>query len=236
MFMSVGVPSLGKLSFVHSLVDPPLIVFAATCSRCTISNFGLSTISCLLGPFRFRSLLGTTSGTHGRFRCGLLRRRDRLKGTSRMGNSSLFIGDSYEMIHVSVGGVHCVRNVDRCIHVFIRKRGGPIVALTDLRGVRRQLPTRFVHIRHSCVIGLHGVARVSHLHVVFSGGACVPINSGCGRQFARFVDGLDFSWALIVLCPVQCIIQGVAAWGWGPRGLFVTGRAFVLEDKSAPFV
>lgn len=63
LFLSVRVPRLGNLRFSH-VIDPRAeVVFAATFKRCTLSDCGIGTLSCLLGPVDCISFLRSIGGT-----------------------------------------------------------------------------------------------------------------------------------------------------------------------------
>lgn len=63
LFLSVRVPRLDNVRFSQVLRTSAHVVFAATFRRCTLSDCGIGTLSCLLGPVDCPSFLGTTGGT-----------------------------------------------------------------------------------------------------------------------------------------------------------------------------
>lgn len=123
------------------------------------------------------------------------------------------MGDSCGLMRVRLGGVLCVRKLGSCVGVCARSRPGPVLSLVDVGSVRRLLPpAHFVQMRHSFVIRGSGVQVVSHNQVIFSG-ACVPVDSDCGRIFRAFLSREDWRVAYLSMgySRLSVLVYGVTS-------------------------
>lgn len=62
MFVSVRLTSKSTFRVFRRIRVAYPVVFAATCSRCTLQTFGIGDVSCLLGPVKERSVRRTLRG------------------------------------------------------------------------------------------------------------------------------------------------------------------------------
>lgn len=172
------------------------VVFAATCSRCTMRTFGFGDFSCLLGPLstsRLRTTVSGTAGTNGGCTSrGLQRLFSSLRG-GRFHCQRHFLLPCHSKcgaMHISSVGRVRARGGAMCLH--LGGKASRIIGVSVSRLRRRLGPSYFFHTGHRCVVGVRCMLFLSGcfkkglvIHLGKCPGAGVAIDGRGTRQLGR---------------------------------------------------
>lgn len=136
------------------------IVFAATCSRCTVGTFGMGDVSCLLGPVRRDSLRTTLYGfRHGDTLHSTTPRCQRLRlnclTTGGGGHFLIRINSAFHCMRAPSITFFCDRSGLACLRLFSKGQCVVDCSLSRLRKVLSE--SIFFEISEDYVSGVESV-------------------------------------------------------------------------------
>lgn len=98
MFLDIKMPDISGIDFLHSLSNPPMVIFTTAYSEHAVKSFELDAVDYLLKPFslaRFLKACNKAADLH----------HLRIKAAGTLENDFIFIKDSYEQIKVRVADI-----------------------------------------------------------------------------------------------------------------------------------
>lgn len=171
VFLSVRLASNVSFTFVRRTRPRDVVVFAATCSRCTVHTFAMGDVSCLLGPVGERELTRTVrgfrelatecngaalSGSSGRL-LGLLGGVDGPRGGC---HAHFLVSKSRGLCALRMRSVTCFCSRGGVAFTIAGRKGRRVVSLS-LSGLSRRLgPSVFFHAGQRALIDMRTVRGV----------------------------------------------------------------------------
>ena len=98
IFLDIKMPDISGIDFLHTLVNPPMVIFTTAYSEHAVKSFELDAIDYLLKPFSLPRFLKACNKAHELYQL-------RSKASGGDESEFIFVKDSYEQIKVRVAEI-----------------------------------------------------------------------------------------------------------------------------------
>lgn len=181
LFLDIKMPDINGIDFLHSLPNPPMVIFTTAYSEHAVKSFELDAIDYLLKPFSLARFLKACNKAHELFH---LRNRSETETES----AYIFVKDGYEQVKVQLADILFIEaagNYTR-IHLTNDTLLSTRVSISDMQAM---LPARkFIRIHRTYIIATDKISRFDKVQVCV-GAHVVPI----GAKYADVLEQLGSS-------------------------------------------
>ncbi|SDE18657.1 two component transcriptional regulator, LytTR family [Mucilaginibacter pineti] len=169
IFLDIKMPDISGIDFLHSLTNPPMVVFTTAYSEHAVKSFELDAIDYLLKPFSLSRFLKACNKAQE-----LYTLRNRQPQTEEP--ASVFIKDGYEQIKVMLADILFIEAAGNYTKVYLEgdKQLSTRVTISDMQQL---LPSpRFIRTHRAFIVAREKVTRFDRAQINI-GNHTIPIGA-----------------------------------------------------------
>lgn len=188
MFVDINMPDVNGLQLVHSITNPPKIVFTTAYSEYALDGYKADAVDYLLKPFGFNEFLRAANKVYKLF----LLEQATGEGKSKPcddAEEALFVKSDYRVLRIPVRSIRYVEGMSEYVRIYVDGETRPIVSLLSMRKIEECLPMNlFMRVHRSYIVNLCKIKEVSRMRIVYDGNVCVPIGDMYKDKFFEYID------------------------------------------------
>jgi len=167
IFLDIKMPDISGIDFLHSLSNPPLVIFTTAYAEHAVKGFELNAMDYLLKPFSLSRFLKACNKAEELYSL-------RKKPATAAAAESIFIKDGYEQIKVAIDDISYVEAAGN--YTVIHLAGNPSLStrmpISDMLSL---LPAqRFVRTHRAYIVAKKAVTKFDRSQV-WIGSQIIPI-------------------------------------------------------------
>ena len=171
IFCDINMPDLDGMSFVRSLVNPPMVVFTTAYSEYALEGYKVNALDYLLKPFGLDDFQKAAQKVKKQYE---LEHKAEISALDQ--DDSIYFKTDYKIVRVEVSRIVYVEGMSEYLKIHMDDRKDPVIVLLSMKKLEERLPSeRFMRIHKSYIINLGRISQVSKGHVAMDGGANIPI-------------------------------------------------------------
>lgn len=191
MFLDVNMPDLSGLDLVHSLENPPLVVFTTAYSEYAVEGFRVNAVDYLLKPFSFDEFLAASEKLKSRMEMVRASQSSSATGYDHQ-DKFVFFKAGYKIVKVNVADIVYVESMSEYLKIYEVEESMPKVVLSSFRKLQEKLPESvFVRVHKSYMVNLSRVSEVSGGALYMEGGKVIPIGDSYRASFMNLMRSED---------------------------------------------
>ncbi|MBR1873121.1 MAG: response regulator transcription factor [Bacteroidales bacterium] len=186
MFLDINMPDLSGMDFVHSLANPPLVVFTTAYSEYAVEGYKVEAVDYLLKPFSLSDFQAAAAKV--KKICDM---REAVSDVSMPdADDALFFKTDYKIVRVELGSIIYVEGMSEYLKIHVATRPDPVVVLLSMKKFEERLPSdKFMRVHKSYIINLSCISEVSKNRILLQGDVSVPIGDIYRPAFSAWLDG-----------------------------------------------
>jgi len=167
IFLDIKMPDISGIDFLHSLSNPPLVIFTTAYAEHAVKGFELNAMDYLLKPFSLSRFLKACNKAEELYSL-------RKKPTTAAAAESIFIKDGYEQIRITIDDI-----------IYVEAAGNyTVIHLTGLPSLSTRMPIsdmlsllppqRFVRTHRAFIVAKKAVTKFDRSQV-WIGSQIIPV-------------------------------------------------------------
>ena len=184
IFIDINMPDLNGLDFVHSLQNPPLVVFTTAYQKYAVEGYKVNAIDYLLKPFGMADVLRAADKVKRQF--------DLLHTASASAvdeDDAIFLKTEYKVVRIPVSQIVYVEGMAEYLRIHIASQSKPILTLLSMKKMEERLPdTDFMRIHKSYIISVHHIAEINRSRIVLDSGTDIPIGDSYKSKLNEYIS------------------------------------------------
>ena len=167
IFLDIKMPDISGIDFLHSLSNPPLVIFTTAYAEHAVKGFELNAMDYLLKPFSLSRFLKACNKAEELYSL-------RKKTTTAAAAESIFIKDGYEQIRITIDDI-----------IYVEAAGNyTVIHLTGLPSLSTRMPIsdmlsllppqRFVRTHRAFIVAKKAVTKFDRSQV-WIGSQIIPV-------------------------------------------------------------
>lgn len=158
LFLDIKMPDINGMDFLHSLPNPPMVVFTTAYSEHAVRSFELDAIDYLLKPFSLARFLKACNKAHELHH---LRNRSEAEAAT----AYLFVKDGYEQVKVMLNNILFIEAAGNYTRIHLAD-DTVISTRMPVSDMQAMLPAQqFIRIHRTYIISRDKVDRFDRLQV-----------------------------------------------------------------------
>jgi len=171
IFIDINMPDMSGMEFVHTLENPPMIVFTTAYSQYAVEGFKVNALDYLMKPFSLEEFKKAAEKIRIR-----KEEKEAAKEMSKVGTHIYFKSD-YKNIKVDYDKIIFVESMSEYIKVHIEGEKVPLIVLYSIKRLAEQLPEdKFCRIHRSYLVSLSRIADITANSVTLDNGKSLPVS------------------------------------------------------------
>lgn len=188
MFVDINMPDVNGLQLVHSLDNPPKIVFTTAYSEYALDGFKANAVDYLLKPFGFDEFLKAANKVYKLYMLEQATCENKARGCDD-GEEALFVKSDYRILRVPVRSIRYIEGMSEYVRIYVDGESRPVISLLSMKKIEECLPSNlFMRVHRSYIVNLCKIKEVSRMRIVYDGNVCVPIGDMYKEKFMEYVD------------------------------------------------
>ena len=160
LFLDIKMPDISGLEFLHSLPQPPLVIFTTAYSEYAVASYDWNAVDYLLKPFSLSRFLKA---------CHKAEELSKLRQPLPAPADYLFVKSGYEQIRVHFDELLYVEGAGNYV-VFVLTGNRKIASRLTMQEAEEALPNdRFVRIHRSYLVAKDKIERLDRYEVSLDG-------------------------------------------------------------------
>ena len=191
IFIDINMPDLNGLSFVRTLVHPPLVVFTTAYSEYAIESYKVDAIDYLLKPFGFADFQRAANK--------VLRQYELMHGAGTTAtnyapvNTSdnddiIFVKTEYKVVSISISKIRYVEAMSEYLRLYLEDEPKPIVALLSMKKLEERLPQNFMRVHRSYIVNLQKIHEVARGRILMDEKTYIPVGDSYKDTFNDYLE------------------------------------------------
>jgi len=191
IFIDINMPDLNGLSFVRTLVHPPLVVFTTAYSEYAIEGYKVDAVDYLLKPFGFDDFQRAANK--------VLRQYELLQGKAvapsgptaapkEAEDDILFVKTEYKVVSINVSKIRYVEAMSEYLRLYMDDEPKPITALLSMKKIEERLPQHFMRIHRSYIVNLLKIQEVARGRIIMDEKTYLPLGDSYKDAFNDFLE------------------------------------------------
>lgn len=183
LFLDINMPDLNGLDFVHSLTNPPMIVFTTAYQEHAIEGYRVNAIDYLLKPFGMNDILRAAEKVQQRYN---LMHAAALSPIDEY--DALFVRIDYKVVRILVKDIVYVEGFGEYLRIYSERHKKPLVAYLRMKEMEERLNGHnFMRIHKSYIINLHHIIEINKNRIMLDTGEDVPIGDSYRESLHQYV-------------------------------------------------
>lgn len=194
LFLDINMPDLNGLELVHSLTNPPLVVFTTAYSEYAIEGYKADAVDYLLKPYGLSDLL--RAANHVRERWEQLHSSS-LESVAAVQPPSvddfIFFKSDYKVVRVCISEIVYVKGMSEYLRIYTTSHPKPIIVLLSMKRIEDRLspPLPFMRVHRSYLINLNHIRELNRSSIVLDTGAEIPVGDTYRAAVNEFISRLS---------------------------------------------
>ena len=194
LFLDINMPDLNGLELVHSLTNPPLVVFTTAYSEYAIEGYKADAVDYLLKPYGLSDLL--RAANHVRERLEQLHSSS-LESVAAVQPPSvddfIFFKSDYKVVRVCISEIVYVKGMSEYLRIYTTSQPKPIIVLLRMKRIEDRLspPLPFMRVHRSYLINLNHIRELNRSSIVLDTGAEIPVGDTYRAAVNDFISRLS---------------------------------------------
>ncbi|MBR6266735.1 MAG: response regulator transcription factor [Selenomonadaceae bacterium] len=167
LFLDINMPDMNGMDLVHSLDNPPLIVFTTAYSDYAVEGFKVRAVDYLLKPISFRDFSIAAEKVLQIFE---------LKEISEERSRVLYFRSGGSTVPVHPADILYVESMSEYVKIHFSDGREPLVTLYALKKLAEELPgSNFLQIHRTYIVSMTGITAASLSSVTLKDGTVLPV-------------------------------------------------------------
>ena len=191
IFIDINMPDLNGLSFVRTLVHPPLVVFTTAYSEYAIEGYKVDAVDYLLKPFGLddfqraaNKVLRQYELTHG---TGTLTQAPAPLLSTAGDDDIIFVKTEYKVVSISISKIRYVEAMSEYLRIYLEDEVKPITALLSMKKLEERLPQNFMRVHRSYIVALNKIRSVDRNDCIYIGDEIIRVTDAYREQFTNYL-------------------------------------------------
>lgn len=158
LFLDIKMPDINGIDFLHSMPNPPMVIFTTAYTEHAVKGFELDAIDYLLKPFSLARFVKACSKAHELF---LLRGRTETEPEA----AYLFVKDGYEQVKVQLENILFIEAAGNYTRIYLKDEKSISTRIT-ISDMQAMLPAgRFIRIHRTYIAALDKIDRFDRVQL-----------------------------------------------------------------------
>ena len=190
IFIDINMPDLNGLSFVRTLVHPPLVVFTTAYSEYAIESYKVDAIDYLPKPFGFADFQRAANK--------VLRQYELMHGAGTTATNNapvntsdddiIFVKTEYKVVSISISKIRYVEAMSEYLRLYMEDEPKPIVALLSMKKLEERLPQNFMRVHRSYIVNLQKIHEVARGRILMDKKTYIPVGDSYKDTFNDYLE------------------------------------------------
>lgn len=192
IFIDINMPDLNGLSFVRTLVHPPLVVFTTAYSEYAIEGYKVDAVDYLLKPFGLddfqraaNKVLRQYELTHG---TGTLTQAPAPSFSTAGDDDIIFVKTEYKVVSISISNIRYVEAMSEYLRIYLEDEVKPITALLSMKKLEERLPQNFMRVHRSYIVNLLKIQEVTRNRILMDEKTYIPVSESYKDAFNDYLE------------------------------------------------
>jgi len=183
LFADINMPVLNGLELIHTLDQPPMVIFTTAYSEYAFDGFRVDAIDYLLKPIGYPDFLKAAGKA--------MKMLDvkRLPDETLSGNDEgLFVKSEYRIIRIRFNDIKYIEGMREYVRIHTTEHK-PVMTLLSMKALEEKLPPRqFMRVHRSYIVNLSKINIIERNRIVFDKDVYIPVSEQYKEVFQQFVD------------------------------------------------
>lgn len=192
IFIDINMPDLNGLSFVRTLVHPPLVVFTTAYSEYAIEGYKVDAVDYLLKPFGLddfqraaNKVLRQYELTHG---TRTLTQAPAPSLSTAGDDDIIFVKTEYKVVSISISKIRYVEAMSEYLRIYLEDEIKPITALLSMKKLEERLPQNFMRVHRSYIVNLLKIQEVTRNRILMDEKTYIPVSDSYKDAFNAYLE------------------------------------------------
>jgi DNA-binding LytR/AlgR family response regulator len=161
IFLDIKMPDISGIDFLHTLSNPPMVIFTTAYTEHAVKSFELDAIDYLLKPFSLSRFLKACNKANELF---VLRNKPEQAGEAPF----IFVKDGYEQIRVQLDEILFIESAGNYTQIRLANDAS-VSTRVSISDMEAMLPHRkFIRIHRTCIVARDKISRFDRLQVTIN--------------------------------------------------------------------
>lgn len=186
LFVDINMPDLDGLTFVRSMVAPPLVVFITAYSEYAVEGYKVNAVDYLLKPFGFDEFQRAANKLLHRYTL----EHPAAKPTEGAAEDAdtIFVKSEYKVVRIDIPRIRYVEAMSEYLRIYLDDEERPVVALLSLKKLEERLPAQFMRVHRSYIVNLQKIQEVSRGRILMGADARIPVGDSYRAAFDAYLE------------------------------------------------
>jgi len=178
IFLDIKMPDISGIDFLHSLQNPPLVIFTTAYSEHAVQGFELNAIDYLLKPFSLQRFLKACNKAWEQYNL-------RTHTISPPERASIFIKSGYEQIQVFLSDILYAESNANYVQFVLHNQ--KIISRLTMNEAESVLPARdFIRIHRSYMVAKKKITKIDK-NTVWVGQSALPVGASYTGEIEKLL-------------------------------------------------
>ena len=179
IFLDIKMPDISGIDFLHSLQNPPLVIFTTAYSEHAVQGFELNAIDYLLKPFSLQRFLKACNKALEQYNL-------RSNTPSSPERASVFIKSGYEQIQVFLSDILYTESSANYVQFVLHNQ--KIISRLTMNEAEALLPARdFIRIHRSYIVAKKKITKIDK-NTVWVGQSALPVGASYTGEIEKLLQ------------------------------------------------
>ncbi|MCR5827389.1 MAG: LytTR family DNA-binding domain-containing protein [Bacteroidales bacterium] len=189
MFLDINMPDISGLEFIHTLQDPPLVVFTTAYSEYAVEGFRVNAVDYLLKPFGLADFVKAAERLRQRIEAQIATSDDSASSAVQQQEDAIFFKADYRTVRVKISDIRYLEGMSEYVKVWYDGSEAPLLVLMRLKNVLDRLPAdRFMRVHRSYIVNLERIREVGREGITLDNGTTLPIGDLYKQEFKDYLS------------------------------------------------
>jgi len=189
IFIDINMPDLNGLSFVRTLIHPPLVVFTTAYSEYAIEGYKVDAVDYLLKPFGLDDFQRAANK--------VLRQYELVHGAMEKAapaasepedDDIIFVKTEYKVVSISMSKIRYVEAMSEYLRLYMEGEAKPITALLSMKKLEERLPQQFMRVHRSFIVNLQKIQEVARGRILMDEKTYIPVGDSYKDAFNEYLE------------------------------------------------
>ncbi len=192
IFLDINMPDLNGLSFVRTLMNPPLVVFTTAYSEYAIESYKVDAVDYLLKPFGFDDFQRAANKVLRQYELTHAGMTTSDKGTTPKpvaeDGDIIFVKTEYKVVSINIVKIRYVEAMSEYLRIYLDDESKPITALLSMKKLEERLPQQFMRVHRSYIVNLQKIQEVARGRILMDKDTHIPVGDSYKDAFSDYLE------------------------------------------------
>ncbi|ATL47569.1 DNA-binding response regulator [Chitinophaga caeni] len=180
IFLDIKMPDITGIDFLHSLKNPPAVIFTTAFQEYAFKGFELDVVDYLLKPIPFERFLKAVSKVQE-----YLQVKEGKSGETEVVSDYIFVKTEYKIIKIDLEDILYVEALKDYVKIYTPQQ--KILTLRSLKSLEMKLPKdKFIRVHRSFLVSLNKISAVEK-NTILIANQSIPISEGYRDKFYEMI-------------------------------------------------